>query len=237
MGASYLAAFIIITAGVLVSILKKKLTVTAAFTGAFLGSAIFWGGGTTGLALLAVFFILGAGATAWKLNIKKQAGLAESSDGRRNTGQVLANAGVAAILALFAKCCINTADMIQLMIASGFSAAAADTLSSELGNVYGKRYYHILSFRKMQRGANGAVSLAGTISGVIGSAVIALVYVLGAGWDAQHFLIIIIAGTAGNAADSILGLTLENKGLLGNNAVNFLNTAVGAAVAWILYKM
>jgi uncharacterized membrane protein len=71
----------------------------------------------------------------------------------------------------------------------------------------------------------------------MGSAAIALVYVLGTGWNGQHFLVIIVAGTIGNIADSILGLTLENKGLLGNNAVNFLNTVVGAAVAGVLDKL
>ncbi|HRP54646.1 DUF92 domain-containing protein [Agriterribacter sp.] len=87
----------------------------------------------------------------------------------------------------------------------------------------------------MQRGANGAVSLPGTIAGIIGSIVIALVYGLGTGWNAQQFLIIIVAGTAGNVADSVIGLTLENKGLLNNNTVNVFNTIVGAGVAWALY--
>jgi uncharacterized protein (TIGR00297 family) len=237
MDAYYPAAIIIITAGVLISILKEKLTVKAAFTGAFLSMLIFWGAGFTGLALLTTFFILGSGATAWKLTAKKQAGLAESRNGKRNAGQVLANAGVAAILALFAKCCAGTADMVQLMIASAFSAAAADTLSSELGNVYGKRYYHILSFQKMQRGANGAISLQGSIAGIAGSTIIALVYACATGWNAQQFLIIILAGTIGNVADTVLGLTLENRHLLTNNMVNFLNTLAGAITAWILYRI
>jgi uncharacterized membrane protein len=72
MDAYYPAAIIIITAGVLISILKEKLTVKAAFTGAFLSMLIFWGAGFTGLALLTTFFILGSGATAWKLTAKKQ---------------------------------------------------------------------------------------------------------------------------------------------------------------------
>ncbi len=236
MNTSYLTAFILITAGVLISLLTKKLTVAATFTGALLGSFIFMGAGITGLALLATFFVLGAGATAWKQNTKKQAGLAESNDGRRNTGQVVANAGAAAILALLAKDVEYTV-IVQLMIAGCFSAATADTLSSELGNVYGRKHYHILSFKKMQRGANGAVSLPGSVAGTIGSMVIALVYVIGSGWSGPQFLIIIIAGTAGNMADSILGLTLENKGLLSNNAVNFLNTATGGVVAGALYVL
>ena len=221
----------------LMSVLKKKLTVMAALAGGLLAGIIFTGAGFTGIWLLAAFFILGVSATGWKFNIKTKDGLAEKRQGKRNAGQVLANAGVAALLALLAI--YNTADaaMLNLMLAAGFSAATADTLSSELGNIYGRRYYHILSFKKMQRGVNGAVSIQGTVAGILGSAVIALVYALGTGWNAPHFLIIIVAGTAGNIADSILGLTLENKGLLNNNAVNFLNTAVGAVVAGVLCKL
>ncbi|HRQ49128.1 MAG TPA: DUF92 domain-containing protein, partial [Agriterribacter sp.] len=140
-------------------------------------------------------------------------------------------------LAVLAKYDPGAAGILHLMIAGCFSASTADTLSSELGNVYGKRYYHMLSFAKMQRGANGAVSLAGTVAGITGSAVMASIYVWATGWNAQHFLIIIIAGTAGNVADSLLGLTLENKRLLTNNAVNFLNTAAGAVAAGVLYKL
>mgnify|MGYP003477228466 FL=1 len=221
----------------LTSVLKEKLTVMAALAGGLLAVIIFIGGGFTGIWLLAAFFILGVSATGWKFNIKTKDGLAEKRQGKRNAGQVFANAGVAAILALLAIYNTDDAALLLLMLAASFSAATADTLSSELGNIFGSRYYHILSFKKMQRGANGAVSLHGTLAGIIGSAIIALIYVLGTGWNAQHVLIILVAGTVGNIADSLLGLTLENKGLLNNNAVNFLNTAVGAGVAGVLYKL
>ncbi len=41
-------------------------------------------------------------------------------------------------------------------------------------------------------------------------------------------------GQQGNLADSVLGATLERKGLMGNNVVNFFNTGVGAVVCWLL---
>jgi uncharacterized membrane protein len=42
---------------------------------------------------------------------------------------------------------------------------------------------------------------------------------------------LLVAGTAGNLADSVLGATLERRGVLDNNTVNFLNTLTGALVA------
>jgi len=119
------------------------------------------------------------------------------------------------------------------MIAGTFSTATADTVSSELGNVYGSRFYNILSLKKDTRGLDGVISAEGTIAGIMGSALIAMVYTFFEGLDTT-FAVIVVAGTAGNLFDSILGASAERKHLIGNNAVNFLNTAFGALVALLL---
>ncbi|MCH5597102.1 DUF92 domain-containing protein [Niabella ginsengisoli] len=119
------------------------------------------------------------------------------------------------------------------MIAACFASATADTVSSELGNVYGKRFYNILSFKRSPKGLNGVVSMEGTLLGFAGSIIIATVYYIFVP-SLPNVVIILIAGTAGNIADSVLGSTLESKGVLSNNAVNFLNTVVAAVIAWLL---
>jgi uncharacterized protein (TIGR00297 family) len=95
--------------------------------------------------------------------------------------------------------------------------------------VYGRRYYNVLTFKPDQRGLDGVVSLEGTLLGLAGSAVIATAYCLGAGWG-PAFGWLLLAGTAGNLADSVLGATLERRRFLNNDAVNSLNTLVGALV-------
>ncbi|WP_293307611.1 DUF92 domain-containing protein, partial [Pedobacter sp. UBA5917] len=88
---------IIILSGMAYSILAKKLTVMAAFTGAILAFLIFAAAGYSGLTMMTVFFILGSAATSWQKH-KKQAFTSDRETGKgRNAFQVLANAGAAAI--------------------------------------------------------------------------------------------------------------------------------------------
>jgi len=52
------------------------------------------------------------------------------------------------------------------------------------------------------------------------------------GWDG--FVVCASAGIAGTFADSLLGGTLERRGLIGNNTVNFLSTLVAASLVFLV---
>lgn len=230
----YLLISVILIGFMALTVIAGKLTVAAALTGGLLSSAIFLGTGYSGIALLATFFILGTAATSLGMNYKERFGFAEKNKGKRTTGQVIANAGVPAILGLAAWLYPTYSQLVHVMVAASFASAAADTLSSELGNVYGRKFYNILTLKQDTKGLDGVVSLEGTFIGFFGSLIIATIYVLVRGWDAK-FTLIIVAGTIGNLSDSILGATVERKNLLNNNAVNFLNTSIAALVALLLY--
>jgi uncharacterized protein (TIGR00297 family) len=218
---------IFLLTGVAASIFFKKLTVTAAITGGILGWLIYAGGGYRGLAGIVVFFILGTAATSWKKKKKSSIRANAGHQSTRTTGQVIANAGVAALAGLLAVLFPSSRDLLQLMMAGSLSAAMADTLSSELGMVYGRRFYHILTWKPDEKGQDGVVSLEGLLIGIIGSSVIALI-------ANNHFWVIVIAGTIGNLADSLLGASFERQGRLSNNTVNLLNTLTGALTAGLL---
>ncbi len=226
--------FILLCTAAVVTIVLKKLNARAAVTAVVIGFVAWLGQGYTGIALLATFFIAGTLATSWKMRAKQQAGLAEQHRGQRTAAQVVANGGVAAILSLLSFLSAQQQPLLLLMIASSLSSATADTLSSELGNVYGKNFYNIINFKKDIRGSNGVVSFEGTMIGVTGSSLIALIYTAHTGFTI-HFLWIVIAGTIGNLTDSVLGATLERKHILNNDAVNFLNTLTAALAGLLLY--
>jgi uncharacterized protein (TIGR00297 family) len=227
--------FSLLCTAAVITIVWKKLDVKAAVAAVVIGFIIWLGEGYTGIALLATFFIAGTLATSFKMRVKQQAGLAEQHRGQRTAAQVIANGGVAAILSLLSFLLFtHQQSLLLLMVACSLSSATADTLSSELGNVYGKKFYNIVNFKNDIRGLNGVVSFEGTMIGIAGSSLIALIYTAQAGFTI-HFLWIVIAGTIGNLTDSVLGATLERKKILNNDGVNFLNTLTAALVGLLLF--
>ncbi|MEX8547913.1 MAG: TIGR00297 family protein [Mucilaginibacter sp.] len=227
--ADYFLPIILLT-GVALSVKSHKLTFPAALTAAFLGVCLYIGAGYFGILMAAVLFLMAAVSTAQKHAVKEALGIAEKNQGQRKAPQVLANVGMAGLMGLLCFFYPLKIDVFRLMMAASLASAAADTVSSELGTVYGKHFYNIVSCKPDQRGLDGVISLEGTFFGLMASVIIATVYALSFGWN-LNFWWIIIAGTIGNLADSVLGATLERKGYLSNNAVNFLNTVVAALVA------
>jgi uncharacterized protein (TIGR00297 family) len=231
---NYLPFILFLAVIVVSSIVTKKLTIAGALTGATLAILIFIGSRYTGIAMLAAFFVLGTVATVWGKEEKVFIKIQQDQATKRNAGQVLANGGAAALAGILIYFFPVKAGLLRIMMTGSLASAMADTLSSELGMIYGRRFYNIITWRKDERGLDGVISLEGTLIGILGSALIAVIYAIGFGWD-SGFAIIIIAGTTGNLADSILGALWERKHYLNNNAVNFLNTFIAALAAGLLW--
>lgn len=236
----YLAFMIPLYAALLLLLLawtyfSRKLTLAGTITAGVVAVAIFAGTGFIGIILLGAFFFLGTAATYWQKDKKVKAALAEPGSTRRTAGQVLANGGVAALLAIISWQMPEQVELLTVMLAGAFSAATADTLSSELGVLYGKRCFNIRTFKPDQKGLDGVVSAEGTMAGVVGSLLIGLLLARTPFFSPTILIVIVVAGTVGNFTDSWLGATLERKQKLGNNAVNLINTATGAICAGLLW--
>lgn len=211
------------------SIVFRKLTVAGALTGGCLAALLYKGAGLAGIIMLGAFFVAGSAVTALERSKKERLGVAEKNKGQRTAWQVLANGGVAGLAGLLAWLNPAQASLWRLAAAASLASASADTLSSELGSVYGRFFYNILTFKKDKCGLDGVVSLEGTLCGIAGSMLIAAIYLVAY----KHFafaLWIVLAGFAGNLADSFLGASLERKGWLKNDQVNFLNTLIAAII-------
>ncbi|HEY2737497.1 MAG TPA: TIGR00297 family protein [Thermoanaerobaculia bacterium] len=183
-----------------------------------------------GFLLLLAFFVIGSACTKLGYKRKAAAKLAQEEGGRRGARHAFANAGVSTACAVFAALTDHPV-LFGLAFAAAFATAAADTASSEIGQLLGRRTFLITTFRPVPRGTEGAVSVEGTLAGIFASL---LLGVLGAavglyGWTGV--VIVVVAAFLGTTFESIVGAALEKRQLLDNEALNFLNTLVGALVA------
>ena len=86
----------------------------------------------------------------------------------------------------------------------------------------------ITTLRPVPAGTDGAVSWLGTLAGLVAAWLVCGVAVSTGLIGGERTGIVLAAAFVGSTADSMLGATLEARGLIGNEAVNFSNTLVGA---------
>jgi uncharacterized protein (TIGR00297 family) len=179
---------------------------------------------------LLALFLLTFSATKFGRSKKVQLGVAEDKHGR-NAAQVAANLGVAGVAAAAAISLPSLGPWYAAAVTAALAEATADTLASELGEVLGGQPYMVTTFGRVPPGTDGAVSLAGTVAGTCGAAVVVLVAGLALGLSPGKALCAGLGAIAGLFVDSLLGATAERRGWLNNDAVNFLSTLAAAVIA------
>jgi len=215
------------------SLLTRKITYGGALSGTLITYALMEAFGIVGLLAIGLFFVLGTGASVWKRSLKQTMGVAEANQGKRGFANVFGNAASAFILSVLAIFLPDHRTLLEIMMVASFAAALSDTVSSELGNIYGTRFVDIISLKEGIRGEDGVISIEGTVAGFFASGLMGLVYYL-AGGEFVPSLVITSAGFWGNLVDSFLGSSLQKRRILNNHSVNFFNTLVAALLAGIL---
>jgi uncharacterized protein (TIGR00297 family) len=172
---------------------------------------------------------------------KERLGTAEKRQGRA-ASQVTANLGVAALASngLVQSLLTDTHRFVGVTQApmplfavtlAALAEAAADTVSSEIGQVLSSRPRMITTMRQVDPGADGAISLAGTLAGMAAAGIVAALGTFAMRGDSPMFWISCAGGVFGLFFDSLLGATLERLGWVSNDLVNFLSTASASAFA------
>jgi uncharacterized protein (TIGR00297 family) len=172
---------------------------------------------------------------------KERLGTAENRRGR-TAAQIAANLGIAALVSdsffqsfvIDSHLVVPTAADPELIFAIGLAAlaeAAADTVSSEVGQVLGGVPRMITTLRTAEPGTDGAISLAGTLAGVAAAGIVAAIGTFAFHGEGKMLVISFAGGVFGLLFDSLLGATLEQRGLLNNDAVNFISTGSAALFA------
>jgi uncharacterized protein (TIGR00297 family) len=206
----------------------RGVTAGGALVGAILTFLITLAAGLPGFLTVLVVFVLTLFATRFGLHRKLTAGIAERREGRRGI-QVLANLGVAGIVAVPTLWFPHSTSLLLSAMTAALCEAAADTVSSEIGQVAGRRSYLITNFASVPAGTDGGVTASGTLAGAAAALIIGVVAGFFSVIPESFFVPVVLSGFLGMLFDSLLGATLQTPGRLGNNAVNFLSTAFAAA--------
>ncbi len=229
----------------------RALSLDGAAAAFVVGTIVFGAAGWRGAAVLLAFFVPSSLLT--RMGRERKLALRGAEEpAPRNAWQVVANGGVAALCALGAAACGGA---FYAAFAGAFAAASADTWGTEIGTLARSKPISILTFRPIESGLSGGVTLQGSAATIAGALCIALV---AASLRVAPLLPVALAGVAGALIDSLLGASVEalrwcpacacenetrvhrcgtatslRRGFawMQNDAVNFTATLCGALVA------
>lgn len=230
----------------LAGIAPKKLLTPAGLFHAWGLGVLIWGTlGWQGYLVVMFYFLVGSGVTRIGMAQKEAEGIAEKRSGARGPENVWGSALIGTLCAVgvgvinsgllgtnIQTFVPNPVSLLLLAFVASFSTKLSDTSASEVGKAYGKTTYLITTLQPVPRGTEGAVSLEGTLAGVVASIAIACVGwavgfidLLGIGWC-------ILAAFMATNLESVIGATLQTKYTwLTNEIVNIFNTLIGAIAA------
>lgn len=188
--------------------------------------------------------LLAFAATRVGRHKKERLGTAEARRGR-SASQVAANLGLAALVAIgpfqtwlldlrWSLSLTRAGVSLLVLTVAALAEAAADTVSSEIGQVLGGKPRMITTLRAAEPGTDGAISLAGTLAGMVAAGVVAGLGTWALRGNGNFFAVSCAGGVFGLLFDSLLGATFEKWGWLNNDAVNFLSTASAAGFALVV---
>ena len=208
----------------------KLVTPSGAISGFLLGVAVYLGYGYKSFLLMFTFFLVGSAATRLGYARKAARGVAEKRGGARSWREALANSLAGAFFSILVITTHHEGAFLIALIAA-FAEAAGDTVSSEIGQWISPRAYLITTFRPVAAGQNGGVSMGGSVAGFLASTLIVAVG-YGMGLCGRGGAALALSGAvAGNLLDSVLGATLERRGLVTNGIVNFAASSFAGGLA------
>jgi len=132
---------------------------------------------------------------------------------------------------------------------SALAVATSDTWATLIGSYNsGRKVWLITNLRRVAVGTDGGISLAGTFSALIGSALMALsIFFFEPSYVIYAALTILICGFVGCMTDSFLGSYFQynDKSVKigqyvfkpGNNAVNWVSAGIGSALSLFIFNI
>jgi len=212
------------------------VTTPGAIAGAGLGTVILVCTGLAGWTLLLVSFACAVVTSRLGLARKQALGIAEERGGRRGAGNAFANTGVAGVAAVMSVVTYAHGTG-RLAFVAALVAGASDTVASEIGKAWGRRTFLVTTGRGVPPGTSGAMSVEGTLAGIASATLLSAAAAALALTSWPLVPAVVAAATAGALVESLMGATLEPRGVVNNDVLNFLNTSVAALAAVELSRL
>ncbi|MEN9202977.1 MAG: TIGR00297 family protein [Thermostichus sp. DG_1_6_bins_120] len=213
---------------------QRALTRAGVIHAGILGLLVWGGLGGRGYGVVTAYFLIGTAVTKLGIARKQAQGIAEKRGGARGPENVWGSALTGAVCAV--GYALFPHPLWWLGYSASFAAKLADTVSSEVGKAYGRKTFLITTFQAVPAGTEGAVSLEGSLAGVLAAAVISLLaWSIGGEWvDRDPFWLGIcwLAGILATLAESWIGVVLQPRfAWMTNEVVNSLQTSLAALLA------
>lgn len=195
--------------------LRASLTGSGVIGAVLVGTVVFAFGGLAWAAVMVAFFVFSSALSKVGKSRKTRLSEVVEKGSRRDLGQVLANGGVAALLALMAGI-VSPAAVFPAFLGA-MAAATADTWSTEIGVLSPESPRSIRTGRVVPPGTSGGVTGLGLLAALAGGLMIGIVAVLAklvapeiANVSAAGLLgVAVVAALAGSLADSLFGATVQ----------------------------
>lgn len=206
--------------------------------GGALGTMLWGTMGWSGWLTVVFYLALGSAVTRLGLKHKQALQLAEARGGRRGPRNLWGSAATGLSLAvLMAMAPAAARSLLILGFVASFAAKLGDTCASEIGKRWGGRTLLITTLQPVPAGTEGAVSITGTVSGMVAIvlyAALALALLrpsLGPG-PLARLVLLGVAATVATMVESWIGATWQGRvAWLTNELVNTALTVVAALLA------
>lgn len=183
-----------------------------------------------------MLFLVAALVTAAQLLENSRRNSVATISEPRTWRNAFANAGVATGFALlsFISSSSQLRSAFVIGVVATLAASLSDSLSHQLGVVFGGRPRLITTWQQVEPGENGGVSFAGSVVGIVSALGFAGLATFVGLIGSRGALLAATAACAGNLSDSVLGATVERRGLLANDGVNFSAVFFAGAIVLLV---
>ncbi len=203
-----------------------------AIGGLIIGTLVLMMGGVDFFILLIAFFVLATLATRIGFHEKALMGGAQENQGRRGAKHAAANCAVPLAAAILYGSFNGADDWLAIFYCAAVATALSDTVSSELGQLFGRNPFMPGSFQIATPGTPGAISVEGTLWGMGAAVLFAILACTTQTISFNALPAVAIGAWVGFFGESYITAKWKEEGVdVSNEWMNTLNTIIGGGAA------